>query len=413
VSRDREALITGVGLVSSLGEGLDAHWESLNQIGMSGPTVDASTFAPFLVHPMVALPLDRQIPKRGDQRQMEAWQRIGTYAAGLALDSAGVKGNAELLGGMDMIVAAGGGERDYAVDAAILSGLPKSNDPGGYLNEHLLGDLRPTLFLAQLSNLLAGNISIVHGVVGSSRTFMGEEAAGADGVRIACARIAAGQGDLFLVGGSYNAQRPDILLHYDMGSVLWKHPATGVMGEAREATEHRATVPGVWGRQALGGGMILGSLGCFLVIESRAHAERRNATPLAHIAAIRADRCRREPGQATANAAAQLEAMRGMFERTSAAVISGASGVSAVTQEEHAFLHDLGLPVRATASALGHGMEPSFPANLGLAASAVARGHLFAPLESAETPMEAPLRQALVTSWGHWRGEALAVVTPA
>src|ERR1700734_4050117 len=33
------------------------------------------------------------------------------------------------------------------------------------------------LFLAQLSNLLAGDISIVHGVTGSSRTFMGEEGA--------------------------------------------------------------------------------------------------------------------------------------------------------------------------------------------------------------------------------------------
>ena len=125
---------------------------------------------------MAPLELDRQIPKRGDQRQMEAWQRIGTYAAGLALDSAGVKGNAELLSRMDMIVAAGGGERDYAVDAAILSALPSAADPGGFLNEHLMSDLRPTLFLAQLSNLLAGNISIVHGVVGSSRTFMGEEA---------------------------------------------------------------------------------------------------------------------------------------------------------------------------------------------------------------------------------------------
>ena len=52
-----------------------------------------------------------------------------------------------------------------------------------------MSDLRPTLFLAQLSNLLAGNISIVHGVTGSSRTFMGEEAAGVDAVRIAAARI--------------------------------------------------------------------------------------------------------------------------------------------------------------------------------------------------------------------------------
>ena len=38
---------------------------------------------------LAPLDLDKQIPKKGDQRQMEPWQRIGTYAAGLALDSAG------------------------------------------------------------------------------------------------------------------------------------------------------------------------------------------------------------------------------------------------------------------------------------------------------------------------------------
>ena len=172
----RDALITGIGLVSCLGEGIEAHWAALNRDGGFQPVVDTTSFAPWPVHPMTPLELDQQIPKRGDQRQMEAWQRIGIYAAGLALDSAGVKGNADLLSRMDMIVAAGGGERDYAVDAAILSALPAAADPGAFLNEHLLSDLRPTLFLAQLSNLLAGNISIVHGVVGSSRTFMGEEA---------------------------------------------------------------------------------------------------------------------------------------------------------------------------------------------------------------------------------------------
>ena len=393
----RDALITGIGLVSSLGVGIEAHWAALNREGGFQPVVDAATFAPWSVHPMAPLELDKQIPKRGDQRQMEPWQRIGTYAAGLALESARVKGNTELLSRMDMIVAAGGGERDYAVDAAILSALPKAPDPGIFLNEHLLSDLRPTLFLAQLSNLLAGNISIVHGVVGSSRTFMGEEAAGTDAVRIACSRIAAGQGDLFLVGGSYNAQRPDVVLHYEMGKLLWKRPFAGV-----------------WARQgAEGGGMVLGSLGCFLVLESREHAVARGAPALGHIAAIATDRCRRQPGEATTNATHQLMAMRHHLVPPHAAVISGASGAPAPTEEEARFLYDLGMPVRAAATAVGHSLEPSFPACLALAAMAVSRHCLFAPLEPDERPMEEELRQLLVTSWGHWRGEALAVVEAA
>ncbi len=209
-----EVWITGIGLATSLGEGLDANWDALNQRRIN---VDEKRFAPYVVHPWAPVNLDTQIPKKGDQRQMEAWQRIGTYAAGLALDSAGVKGNKEILGRMDMIVAAGGGERDLAVDSGVLTAAAKGNSAPGFLNERLMGDLRPTLFLAQLSNLLAGNIAIVHGVSGTSRTFMGEEVAGVDATRIALARIAAGQSDIALIGGSHNGERKDLLVLYEFG----------------------------------------------------------------------------------------------------------------------------------------------------------------------------------------------------
>jgi hypothetical protein len=49
---------------------------------------------------------------------------------------------------MDMIVAAGGGERDIAVDLAIMNADAKGNSSPGFLNERLMNDLRPTLFLA-------------------------------------------------------------------------------------------------------------------------------------------------------------------------------------------------------------------------------------------------------------------------
>ena len=154
------------GILSCLGEGPQAHWQRL----MEGkPDEGTKSIGPYVVHPIGTVDFDKQIPKRGDQRQMEPWQRIGTYAAGLALESAGIKGKPELLARTDMIVAAGSGERDLAADAAIIEGLPKAENPAAYLNERLMNDLRPSLFLEQLSNLLAGNISIVHGVTGSSR----------------------------------------------------------------------------------------------------------------------------------------------------------------------------------------------------------------------------------------------------
>jgi 3-oxoacyl-[acyl-carrier-protein] synthase II len=357
------------------------------------PVVDEASFAPYPVHPMTTLALDSQIPKRGDQRQMEPWQRYGVYAAGLALDSAKVKGDAALLERMDMIVAAGGGERDYAVDAEILSGLPKASDPEVYLNEHLLSDIRPTLFLAQLSNLLAGNISIVHGVTGSSRTFMGEEASGADALRIACARIQAAQSEICLVGGSFNAQRSDAFLHDAMGHRLWRGPFAPV-----------------WSRLS-SGGTVLGSVGCFLVIESRAHARSRGITPKARVAGVLTDRCSRAPGEAAANAARQIAALGGAS--AASAVVSGASGVASATAEERSLLDQLGLPVRAAGTAFGNSVEASFPAAMALAAMSIARGKLFPPLESADVPFERPLAGVFVTSWGLWRGEATALVVPA
>ncbi len=61
---------------------------------------------------------------------MEPWQRYGTYAAGAALEDAGVKGDAAILSKMHLIVACGGGERDYAVDGQILTGMRDAAQPG-------------------------------------------------------------------------------------------------------------------------------------------------------------------------------------------------------------------------------------------------------------------------------------------
>jgi 3-oxoacyl-[acyl-carrier-protein] synthase II len=386
-----EVWITGIGLATSLGEGPDAHWDALNQRRIN---VDEKGFAPCVVHPLAHLNLDAQIPKKGDQRQMEAWQRIGTYAAGLALESAGVKGNNEILARMDMVIAAGGGERDLAVDSNILSLKAKGNSAPGFLNERLMSDLRPTLFLAQLSNLLAGNIAIVHGVTGSSRTFMGEEAAGFDAARIALARIAAGQSDIALIGGSQNGERKDLLVLYEFGGFNLKDRFASV-----------------WERGEPGG-FALGSGGAFLVIESRAHAEARGAKPFARLVNVVADMARRKRAGDVTSTLEKLWSKLGKIGNT-AAIITGATGVEPVTSEERAFLKQhAGLPVRATGTIFGHAMEAQFPLGLALAALSLSRGALFPPggASALEVEMSESPSQIVVIGTGHWRGEGMALV---
>jgi 3-oxoacyl-[acyl-carrier-protein] synthase II len=372
----RDVVISGIGLVSSLGEGVEAHLEALEG---GHHRVDASTFAPYPVHPAVPLNWDLQIAKKADQRQMGAWQKLGVYAAGLALTDAGLKGDKERLAEMELIVAAGGGERDYTVDEQILSGMTKSNAPDTYLNERLINDVRPTLFLAQLSNLLAGNISIVHGLTGGSCTLIGEEQAGIDALRVAVARIGARQGDIFLVGGSCNAERPDILLHYAMDSMLWRGAFAPVFERIGK------------------GGFIPGSGAAFLVLEAREHAEQRGAAPIATVGSVGVNRVKRTAGAVGASLENLWSKSARNFDLKGGLILSGATGVTGITGEEQAALARLapGTRLVATGDLFGHMIQCHLMAGAALAAAAV----------KAER-----ISEAVVSNVGHVRGEGLVLI---
>jgi len=333
----RAVHILGLGLASSLGHGRDAHsgWAK------AAPVVDEGRFAPHPVHPLPALPFAEAIPRR-ESRQMEDWQRLGTFAAGLAIADAAAQAR---VAEMDLVVAAGGGERDAALDAQILAARPAE----AALHAMLQSGLRPTLFLAQLSNLLAGSISIVHGVAGSSRTLMGEEAAGAEAVRMAHARIAAGSSTLGLCGGAFIAERPEILLMQGFGGALHAGP---------------------WAPMAARPGrMVLGSAAAFLLL-----GEGPGIACLAHVAT---DQGRPEGSEARL-----------------AALCAAAPPPVPGALEIWASPFDAARPGLRLADAFGHTVEAAFPLAVALGALAVQAG--------------AP--QARITLQGAWRGEAVAVL---
>jgi 3-oxoacyl-[acyl-carrier-protein] synthase II len=388
-----DAIITGIGIVSSLGEGPDAHHAALTRPDPR-PVLDAEQFAPYTVHPLPEIDWSSQIAKRGDLRQMEAWQRLGTYAAGLALDDAGLKGDEALSATMDMIVAAGGGERDVAVDGDILEASLSRNDRGVLINEKLTTELRPTLFLAQLSNLLAGNISIVHKVTGSSRTFMGEEGAGVSAIETAVARIHAGQSSHLLVGGAFNTEHPDHLLGFEVGAAL-----------------HRDAWAPVWSREGMqGGGLVTGSGAAFLVIESRAHAASRDRTGYAVLGKVASGRARRRSEDLAAAIGTMIDAVGG----ATLPVISGASGAHRATAAEKSALASRGRrAVRGFATLTGHLKEAQFPFAVALAAIAVRHGVTLAPFDQVfEAPFQAQ-DGVLVTTVGSRRYEGAALVSAA
>lgn len=392
----RDVVITGIGLVSSLGEGPDAHWRALTAAAPE-PVFDAARFSPYTVHPLPAIDWNLQIAKRGDQRQMETWQRLGTYAAGLALDDAGVKGDEALCAAMDMVMAAGGGERDVAVDNAILAASEARADFDVLLNEKLTTELRPTLFLAQLSNLLAGNISIVHKVTGSSRTFMGEEGAGVAAVETAAARIRSGQSTHMLVGGAFQTEHPDMLLGYELAGYL-----------------HRDAWKPVWQRQGMqGGGVVSGSGAAFLVLESREHAKARGGRVYARLGPVSSGRARRARGELGERISAMLDATD--LPSGDLLAVSGASGGHAATAAEMAALEARpGLAARGFATLTGHLKEAQFPFAVALAALAVANGAPYPAFDAAfERPYEGVPQDVLATAIGYHQFEGMALVSAA
>ncbi len=390
-----EALITGIGLVSSLGDGVDAHWSRLTSGGVARPVIDEVTAAPYPIHPLGELAYEEQIPGRGDRRQMGPWQLLGTYAAGLALADAGLSDDEQAKSRMDLLVAAGAGERDQESDDAILGEVHDLPDDGVAHNRLMMDTLRPTLFLAQLANLLAGNISIVHKVTGSSCTIMGAEMAGVSAVENAVSKVRAGRGQMFLVGGSFVASANEHLSLMAGLNRLWDKP-------------HRS----VWERGGDGSGTIAGSVGVFLVIEASGHAIERGARAYARIDEVRS-------GRQSADASDYpMRALGTGLAPGPLCVISGASGIEPQTSDERACLGEfstagLELVVRSHANVLGWSKDVHFPAGLALAAIAAHRRAIYDPFEDSgfEQPAGVTPERILVTASGQWRGAGAALVS--
>jgi 3-oxoacyl-[acyl-carrier-protein] synthase II len=305
----------------------------------------------------------------------------------------------DVLGRTDLVVSAGSGERDTTVDCKILETSGALGNSGLRANEILPSALRPTLFLAQLSNLLAGNISIVQHVTGSSRTFIGEEMAGLSAIENAFRRVSAGQSNVCLVGGALNAERHDLLLGYELGHNLWK--------SRYKRIEERASN---------GGGLVPGSVGAFLVIERREHAEARGVHPYARLRAVETDSARRKFDGA-ANPLAEVFGRVQNLLTGPAAIFSGVSGVAPATAAELAFFDNAKSREHvdytwAYGNLLGHCVEAHFPAGIALAALAMRAGGVSPALvdEDSAAKTLCCVDRVLVTTVGHWRGEGLALL---
>jgi len=288
---------------------------------------------------------------------------------------------------MDMIVAAA------AASATLRSTAPsfraaKAGDKAAqdrFLNERLMNDLRPTCSWRSSRTCWPATSSIVHGVTGSSRTFMGEESPASTpcASRSPASRPARATSPC---RRRPDAERKEMLMLYGFGGFALK--------DAFRPVWDRAEHPG----------FALGSMGAFLV--PRRARTRRHAAPSAGTARRRCNaRARTASRRRTATLARCGRRCRPVRPGQRRHHLRGdrRGGRDA---EERAFLEARSaLVVRATGTHIGHAWSRICHQHPRWRRWPVERGTLFPSRDPFERPMSGALIQAVVTGVGHWRGE--------
>ncbi|MGJ7514118.1 beta-ketoacyl-ACP synthase II [Pseudomonas baetica] len=266
---DRRVVVTGMGLVSPLGSGVEIVWQRLlagrsglrnlpedvvadlpAKVGGAVPSVADDAEAGF--DPDVATP-----PK--EQKKMDRFILFAMEAARQALEQAGWKAlTADAQERTATIIGSGVGGFGAIADAV------RTTDSRGPRR------LSPFTIPSFLVNLAAGHVSIQHGFKGPLGAPVTACAAGVQAIGDAARLIRSGEADIAVCGGAEAA--------IDRVS-LAGFAAARALSSAYNDTPERASRPFDSGRD----GFVMGEGAGLLVIESLEHALARGAQPLAEL----------------------------------------------------------------------------------------------------------------------------------
>ncbi|SDL69218.1 3-oxoacyl-[acyl-carrier-protein] synthase II [Modicisalibacter muralis] len=344
-------VITGMGMISPLGCGVNAGWERLlaGRSGISPITRFDTNELPIKVagsvpsisdDPEAGLDSDR-VADAKERRKMELFSLYAMAAAEEALAQANwfPTSDAERLA-TATIVGSG------------IGGFPTITQAQNTLSTRGHRRLSPFTVPAFLANLAAGNVSIRYGFRGPLGCPVTACAAGVQAIGDGMRLIRSGEADVALVGGAEACIDPLSLASF--------HAMKALSTEQDEPA--KASRPFDQARN----GFVMGEGAGLLVIESLAHAEARGATPLAMLSGYgtSADAHHITAGpEDGAGAAAAIRAalkMAGLSPEAIDHINAHATSTPVGDRAEIASLRNAfgdalaGIPISATKSATGH-----------------------------------------------------------
>jgi 3-oxoacyl-[acyl-carrier-protein] synthase II len=255
----RRVAVTGLGLVTPLGTGVEKNWEGLSH-GRSGVATitrfDAKNFPTRIAGEVRDFRPEDFIEKK-EIKKMDLFIQYAMAAAAMAMSSSGLKiddGNAERVG---VVVGVG------------LGGLPTIEEYHGIYLESGLKRISPFMIPKLIANLAPGQIAIEYGAKGINYTPTSACSSGAHAVGEAMRMIRHGYQDAVICGGAEACLSP-----------------TGVGGfvamralSTRNDEPERASRPFDKDRD----GFVMAEGAGVLVLEELESARRRGATILAEL----------------------------------------------------------------------------------------------------------------------------------
>ncbi|WP_417844677.1 beta-ketoacyl-ACP synthase II [Thalassospira sp.] len=260
-------VVTGMGLVTPLGCGLDAVWQRLiagesgvvthNRFDCSNLSTKFAALVPDQNEHPAGLNMDDVVSKK-DRKKVDLFTIYALAAAGQALTQAGW---------VDLDQDAR--DRTGTVIGTGIGGLPVITHAEEVLIERGPSRISPFVVPSFLANMAAGNVSIKHGFRGPIGTPVTACAAGlqaiGDGVRL----IRSGEADVVLAGGTEGCVDPLSVSGFSAARAL----------STRNDAPQEASRPFDRDRD----GFVMGEGAGLMVIETLEHALARGATPLVEI----------------------------------------------------------------------------------------------------------------------------------
>ena len=255
----RRVVVTGLGIISPVGNTIDEAWENIRE-GRSGirpiERFDVSSFATRFGGTIRDFDAKEHINPK-DARKMDPFIHYGIAAANQAIADSGLEvgdGNAERIG---VAIGSGIGGINWIENGhkAYLDGGPRK--------------LSPFFIPGAIINMIAGHLSIIHGLKGPNISIVTACTTGTHNIGEAGRMIAYGDADVMVAGGAEFSTTPTGLGGFSAAKAL----------SSRNDDPEGASRPWDEGRD----GFVLSDGAGVVVLEEYEHARQRGATIYAEL----------------------------------------------------------------------------------------------------------------------------------